>query len=883
MKDLKKITIVPSFARKDTMEELVKDNNILFGKQVLSLNAYKNTLIYDQIDKKEEYTKLFIDIQNNINKKNRYYNQLVFPSFFNYFYNFSSLLIKYNISIDDIKDDDKKEILEYLIKNNTIDNNIRKAFNEIEDASDIEIYDYLYIDLKDQKDIDYLINKGASLVNKQEYKDTKYECYFANNEVKEVLALAQYFIKEIKENKKFNHEDYVVMYTDKDTYIPLIKRIFKYYNIPFNLTYTIANNQASRFLSFLRFIRKQDINSFIDAYNNKAFKNSSYKLVRYLKENKTTYEQLLKPFDYAKRLNERIDENTRIDYVDKVFGGNFSSALSNEENAEEKMKDIRPLLLDKKFISLKDKSLKEQSTYAYNHLFDDISSLTTETLNEIQNIHDLCKQMVSQSGDDDKIFDLLEYELNKLSSTKNIEYENGIRIVDAYQNIKSKNAIILGCNQENYPKIIAQRDFFDEEYIEENIKTFPSLLDRTNHFEQAYDKLLHSFDHVIFSYPLGAVEGTKYQRSTFISNYVPKEKINDKEELIENRWPLSENDNVYEFNPTLSEENAKKIYLKDGAIKASPTSFEKYVKCPFSYFIEKGLKVKANKEFEVSPASIGNVRHHLFERMFNNEIELNEDNLEEHLDTYFDFIKEVYINDVEEMDAIKERLYNSSIEIVKFLNNFKKVNKYHSDNEFKINEIFEFDKYKFELNASIDRLDTLKDNYRIFDYKSSKKEIKSVNLEKGLNFQLLAYLVFYYLSQKNNNLNPEFVAYMNSKYSKIDISKVDSSKDEATIRKEDIAYDVYALNNEDLDVRFFNKQEFDLNFDQVKDYIEKLYVTIAEKILSGNIEVNPKGEYSPCTFCDYQDLCHNKNQSLKESEMKVLYSFNNAGGEEDVK
>ncbi|MBR3006085.1 MAG: hypothetical protein IKH68_05475, partial [Erysipelotrichaceae bacterium] len=80
--------IVPGYARNEVMKQLIEDDGLLFGKEVLSLSAYKSSLLYEETDVQAEKAELFQDIQSQIASDNIYREQLKFPAFFDYFYDF---------------------------------------------------------------------------------------------------------------------------------------------------------------------------------------------------------------------------------------------------------------------------------------------------------------------------------------------------------------------------------------------------------------------------------------------------------------------------------------------------------------------------------------------------------------------------------------------------------------------------------------------------------------------------------------------------------------------------------------------------------------------------------------------------------------------------
>ena len=868
-----RITIVPSYARNKVMQDIVSKEDNPFDKQVLSLTSFKNSLLLEPREKKEEVKLLMNDIKDNIDKKNSFYNQLSFPTFFNYFYNFSKLLIRYGIGVDDLPEDSeldksKKEILSYFLNKNIIESEETTALKNLEDCSNIEILDYFYNDLIDYKEIEKLVSKGAKLVESKRNDETKYICKYANNAVKEVMGLAQEFITD-----KTKLDEYVLMLNDRDTYIPIIRRIFEYYHIPYKVRFQKTNYEAQRYLAFLNFILRQDMNSFIHAYNYRSFKETNYRLVEFIKGTNLEYEELFSPLTSIKEL---LEDNSKKDYRDNTFGYKLKDLAFAEEACEKMMTSIRPVLEEIK--AYKDKPLYEQCSYAYNTLYSEMDSKTISKtkLDEIQAVHNICRGVVDKESNN---YALLAYELSSLKSKERIEYEDGIEIVDVYEDVKGfDKAIILGCIQENYPKSAAMAGFFDEEYVQ-RVNNFPSLIERSDSLENEYSKLLKNFKEVIFSYPLASVDGDQNQRSILLENYVKKViKENGKEDIEEESWKYTEMDEYFVRKESIDEKVARDLYLKDGKLNASPSSFEKYVKCPFSYFLEKGLRIDDESELAIEASTVGSIQHHLLELCFKDEIELNKDNIEEKLTPYFEVIKEIIHNKDEEIDAAKKRLAEGLENGVVFLNGDKNREGYDYYPEEKIDGFaWKLGGNEIKFTGKIDRLDKKDNNYRIIDYKSSEKTVTLDGVKKGINFQLLSYLVVYYLYCNNEELVPELFAYLSLKNSTLKKDKVDTKyeKTEEEMRREDMKYSAYLFNNVVLNEDFY-KVKKGFNFDEIKDIVEKLFTTVSKKILSGDISIEPTN--GACTFCNFSDLCHFTGEEISQSDMPDL----TVEGEEDA-
>ncbi|MBR0420235.1 MAG: PD-(D/E)XK nuclease family protein [Erysipelotrichaceae bacterium] len=859
--------IVPGYARNNIMKELLKDNDLLFGKEVLSLSAFKSSLLFEETDNKAEKTKLFLDIQDNISKDNIYREQLKFPAFFDYFYQFANLLASNRIKAEQLPDDDKdrKEILTYLLNSELIQTKLANAFDELEDASDCEIYDYFYPELNERKEINKLIAKGGSLYEKRKHFETEFECFLANNSVQEVIAVAQYLIKE-KEKKDFDLNDYVLMVCDQENYLPIIRRIFDNYNLPYSFSINKPNKSALRFLALLKLIRNQDITSFVEAYNQEVFGFHDYVLNEYIEDFDPTYEQLL---DFKTRAQSLLsDENKKV-YLENTFGiDKYEELAEKEKRCQEIMNEISKIIGSTEFISLKDQPLKKQCSHAYEYLFGSPGEENSETVNEIRDLKETLLSIVKREiNDDEKLFVLLCYELEKMTIEADESCDDPLLISDPYQNAPGKScAIILGCSQQNYPRSIALNGFFDEEYMEK-IEGIDPLIERSSYFESEYDSLLHQFKHVIFSCPVGSVDGDKYEISTLISEYVDKLQA----------WKISLSDHYQNKVEKISTELAEEIYLRNGILYASPSSLSTYVMCPFKYYIEKGLRLKEEDPLKIEANTIGRIQHSLLERMFNND--LPDGDLETQLEPYFEMIKQIMFNDQEYIDGMKKRLVMGLDRAISFLKKFMDSDDHHYYPEEKIAYLYKDNEPNIKVRGSIDRLDKDDKGYRIIDYKSSEKQVKIDDVKKGINFQLLSYLVFYFmqLQEEGKQLkDPELFAYFSLKNKTLKKSDEDKNFEltDQQIRDNDTRYLSYLLDGGKADERFFEKAKADksdtLSFERLKEITLGLFENISKMIMSGDISINPAN--NACKFCKYQEICHHSaDEMINKSEMPYIY------------
>ena len=211
----------------------------------------------------------------------------------------------------------------------------------------------------------------------------------------------------------------------------------------------------------------------------------------------------------------------------------------------------------------------------------------------------------------------------------------------------------------------------------------------------------------------------------------------------------------------IKKENIDKLY--GNTLNTSVSRLEQYRRCPFSYYLQYGLKVKPKEELKIQSFNTGSFMHETIDEFFKYvyENKLNLAELEE-----IDIQKIVSKIIDEDLELSKNYIFKATVKYKILVRRLKKIVskalKYiiqtliYSDFNIKGTEIA-FDKngeYKpirltlengknIEITGKIDRIDIAKEddgNYlRIIDYKSSSKNIDLNEVYAGLQIQLLTY------------------------------------------------------------------------------------------------------------------------------------------------
>lgn len=200
-------------------------------------------------------------------------------------------------------------------------------------------------------------------------------------------------------------------------------------------------------------------------------------------------------------------------------------------------------------------------------------------------------------------------------------------------------------------------------------------------------------------------------------------------------------------------------------IYVSPSSLEKYVKCPFSYFAAYMLSLRETKYGRMSANHVGNFVHYVMEQVVRFAVPSDKDTpvpTREELDAQIELAVDNYVKAISPDIALKtkrmEHLYARLRRLSALI--LDSVTAEFADSDFRP-VFFELhidgkdgapapmelplkNGAKIVLKGFIDRVDVWKDGDRVYvrivDYKTGSKQFALSDLSYGLNTQMLLYL-----------------------------------------------------------------------------------------------------------------------------------------------
>lgn len=379
--------------------------------------------------------------------------------------------------------------------------------------------------------------------------------------------------------------------------------------------------------------------------------------------------------------------------------------------------------------------------------------------------------------DDKDVILLLDY-IETLTATTNSFKNDKCIVTDLVHPVLNYDYIyVLGASEKNYPGFSPRNGIFDEQYVE-TIPSFPSIQER----KEAFIRELEWLDECANKEILYSYYTNSYDKHEQNLSFTIQEAINQSEKDA-HMWDLpitpEKEYAIHKLPKNLSKELFTKGDDKDWYIPSSISSIEKWYKCPYQYFLSKGLHLGSKDDELLAANTIGSIMHscmenydkgRTLEKKSKKELLIDNERL---ITEEIEKLRIEWPNSTVQLDITKERLIaaiNKSISSLQKFNDMKAYTIYHNSKkeydennnfslgaEFKINELNNNTRYMHDhlaFSGSIDRLNEKPSTKQIsvIDYKSSTKTLSQTNIENGTQLQLLTYLIIAILYIHNDEI-----------------------------------------------------------------------------------------------------------------------------------
>ncbi len=868
------------------------------------------------------------------------------------------------IPINDLEDKSNKEsdifYFNKVYANKLID--IAKKYN-----SEIEIK-YLKDTLRfKNEEIKFLEENFDKTNKKYENQVNNIKLFLANNPYTEIENIA-INIHNLVKNCGYHYNEIGIIAEDLDKYSEDAKAIFRKYEIPLFIDDKKELNQnilVKFILAMLEIFSNnwsyESVFNYLKTGLLEIEKEDIYLLENYCQKwgikGSKWYN---KPFSYE-TINEKQEklETLRNKIVEPLL--EFKKRVSNNKTATQITKEIYNFLIQNSISETLNQKLKKYNEQEISDEYNTSYKLLVGIL------EDICLIFKDEKMSFDRYKDLLQVGLSasKLGKIPATQDQVVFGDTERTRSNKLKVLFIIGINDGSFPKVNKEEGFLndnDRELLKEagielaktsidslyeeqfniyrtltipeellflsysssdkqGMSIRPSILIKK--IKKLFPKLEEESDIIKRKSCITNELGTFEEAMSLYKEYLEGKEIpKDWEDII--RYFYSENKNkfkkaisgIYYTNKAedINTENIENLY--GNYLKTSVSRLETYRKCPFSFHLTYGLKLKEKDELKMEAVDTGSFMHEVIDLFFKN-LDENDLNLKEITDEEILQIVSSIIRELLETSKyyifsssakyrlltrrLKKVVYKSICYIVYSLkySDFKILGhevEFSNTGEYK-NIKLEVENKKVEITGKIDRVDIAKlsdkQYVRIIDYKSSSKDLDLNQVLAGIQIQLITYLdaigeqTFFepsgilYMGLIDNvvkdakNLTEEEIENKIRSNFRMkglilaDVSIIKMMDNKLQTGSSDIV-PIYINKDGTISEKkssVINKDDFDKLQAQVKDIIKE----ISKEILKGRIDIKPyyyKGK-TGCDYCKYKTICM-FNTNIKGNEYNYI-------------
>ena len=786
--------------------------------------------------------------------------------------------------------------------------------------------------------------------------------FLAKNPYSEIENIAKE-IKKLVRDKKIRYKDISIITKNIDTYASLVRAIFKQYEIPVFIDEKRDLNQniiIQYVLSILEILVKNFSSESVFSYVKLGFceidEDEIFKLENYcnkwgIKQNKWKKDFNIEAEDKSKKQEvERLNELRKQIIMPLI---ELKESIKKEKTAINVTKSLYEFIqnqkIEEKVISRISKLEEEKNIDLSNEykssyqvlieILDEIVLIFNEEKISLDNYSKILKIGLKNSG------------LGKIPGTQD---QVTFGDVNRSRSHKVKNIFIIGLNDGVFPSVRKDEGFLndaDREILKQDgIELAKGTLEQLYEDNFNIYKAFTTAENQLYLSYVSTDSESKSLRPSMLINKIKKmfPKLIEKSDVINKEYDLFNKEVTYEelienidkirngesidkiwyeiYNYYKSQNEWKEKLFEDleglkysnlpnqikkanidklygNKLNTSVSQLERYRSCPFSYYLQYGLKLKEKEELKIQSFNTGSFMHETIDEFFEyvREEQILLTQIEE------DKIKEIVSQIIDKnLNLSKNYIFTATAKYKVLVKRLKRIVskalKYiietliYSDFDIEGTEI-EFNKKgkyppivleldngkKVEITGKIDRIDTADSDdgkyLRIIDYKSSSKNIDLNEVYAGLQIQLLTYTD---AICKAEDIMPAGVFYFSLLEQMIKADKKVSDEEiEDMIRKNFrmkglILADVKIIKMNDNTLKTgsskmvpaaitqsgtvnekwtngVNKEQFKI----LQDYIDKTIKDISKEILSGKIDLKPynkKGK-TPCEYCSYKSIC----------------------------
>ncbi|MBP3398882.1 MAG: PD-(D/E)XK nuclease family protein [Erysipelotrichaceae bacterium] len=848
---MKKVIAAPAYLHETLLHQLLDEQHTQVLSNV-SVVPFSALLPRSTVSTSEILEQAYARIQSIKDACPHFTQMMDNPSFLKQLTDFRNEMAEYQIQLEDLPEEDDfqrelKQLIQSFYDLPTASSHRIDFLHSHINMNHVEVIPSYHSSMFDGMCTEHLLKSGAALKDIS-LTPVSLTGYTALNRRQEIEACAQHII-----SNNLKPEDINIVLCDSASDQKVLQLVFDRYGIPYGFVNSSKPSQIARlWITLVKFLQEKNLDTFIE-YLHAGYHALEHfdALIHYLDLFVENPDELTFPFEHVQHI---VDSEILMDDRE------VQKLIDLEKHAEEVREKIQIHFEGSIFVS------------AYEFCRAHALSQQPEERSVLLRIKEILEHHV-RILDHPQYTDLICFEIQNLTCTSSSSFQHCVCVSDLTHPVLPRtHGYVLGCVQSSFPNFQPCSGIFDEDYVSK-VKGYPLKTERQRFNAEQTSWIFRCANNIIFSASCADYEGKGRQMSVEISSRLGHDPV---------PWKLVQHHQKHKTDFTISADTAKKLFLRNGKLHGSISSFERWFHCPASYFLSYGLKLRDQKLPEFNIAMMGTLQHAVLEEVLSkyhkNIGQVQEEELIEIVDHIFNPVIHLFKKQRTHLTVTKHRCIKNMTQIFEFLGEMEQntdFEPYAMEKHFKMT-LLENEDVPVAIQGIIDRIDMTHDMLRILDYKSSHKTLSVTKAQSGLQLQLLTYLYTasllfqktaagcYYVSLKNDDI-------------KSGISKVDGRKF-VLIDPVDDGYDLWKQSHRLDGLTFENTDMLDFDGTHIKNFkngkpskiysiddlsglITTIYHYLAEQVSSGNIALIPTED--ACLFCETSSICRFRSLKVK--------------------
>ena len=770
-----------------------------------------------------------------------YRDMFIYPAFISQILQFARECALFKISPDDLPEDtvlsgELKEIIRTALamplSEKESARSVEAGMKKLQKKENVSIYPYFEKDIWNYRILQKL-KKSFPCALMQDHHPAMCLRHSATPRT-EIEAAAQDICR--------NNVPCIVILTDMKSQLPVVEEVFGRYGIPFSTVQEELHVHVTDiFTALAEFALHKDTDSFLDAVIADAFaKKCPDHVLAFMRR---TMDDL--------HFNEDI-----IPLLDRsIFKKEAETASKMIAQAEIWMDSVR----EETELLLSAENGTDALIKAFRILQGSPYLKERTELFAAMRMRSFLSEALPLVRDEEDIRFILD-SIRLMSCSASASVTDFCIVTDLCHPVSAKDtAYVIGCSGQNYPGYAGASGLFDEMYLQK-VPGYPSAEERYNAYTDQLDWIMTSAEKkLVFSCSDTDYEGREIQLAFEIEAMF---------ETKPEQWKLLKLRPKNKAPAVLSSDTAGKLFAPNGYIHGSISTIERWFQCPFSYFVQSGLKLRAPESTVLDAAPIGTIQHAVMETALNRYHKqyagIPEEEIHAFLDECFDALCSLHPRDAHMFEMTKLRMTEGLRHSLAVLRDFESCTSFvPAEAERKFDEQIT---PHVRLRGTIDRVDIYRDEMlRIIDYKSSVHTMSMARFAGGLQLQLPTYAYIaemlygmkiagtYYFSMQDSSFDIEAAKPVRDTVVETDMSEEELFRRMIKARMLKGWTFLERFTEIDDGAAHINMKRNMQDFEAVKVCLKKLYDYFSRSVLSGQIEAAPVE--GACTFCGCRGIC----------------------------